>query len=402
MIRVDAVVVGGGIAGLWTLRELIGRGHSAVLLEAGGLGEGQTVWSQGIIHGGLKYTLRGGMNESARAIREMPGVWADRLEGRAEPDLSSAPIRARFCHLWRTERLSSVVGMLGARAGLRVAPTRLEPGAWPAALRGLRGEVYRLDERVIDPPGVLAALAAPVWGRLMRIDRESLAIGPAEDGVRVGVGLAGATAQIEARAVVVTAGLGNPAVAAAAGAAGLPSQRRPLQMLLVRGGALPELHGHCVDAAHTRVTITSARDAEGRTVWQVGGQIAETGARLEPGPLIDLGRAELAACVPGADLSGAEWSTYAADRAEGLTASGRRPDDVSLHESGRVIVGWPTKLALAPRLAGLLADAVAARVAPRGVSRVEWGGDLGQELGAWPRPGVAVMPWDEPGRRWVR
>ena len=51
-LPVDVVIFGGGAAGLWTLDELHRAGRSVVLLESGDLGAGQTIASQGIIHGG--------------------------------------------------------------------------------------------------------------------------------------------------------------------------------------------------------------------------------------------------------------------------------------------------------------------------------------------------------------
>ena len=56
-IRVDVVIVGGGIAGLWLLNLLRSRGYGAVLIERSAFGDGQTICSQGMIHGGLKYAL---------------------------------------------------------------------------------------------------------------------------------------------------------------------------------------------------------------------------------------------------------------------------------------------------------------------------------------------------------
>ncbi len=54
---IDVLLIGGGVAGLWALDVLTSRGLSCLLAEAGELGRGQTVASQGIVHGGLKYTL---------------------------------------------------------------------------------------------------------------------------------------------------------------------------------------------------------------------------------------------------------------------------------------------------------------------------------------------------------
>ena len=41
-VDVDALIIGGGIAGLWTLRRLRDEGYNAVLLEDEVLGAGQT------------------------------------------------------------------------------------------------------------------------------------------------------------------------------------------------------------------------------------------------------------------------------------------------------------------------------------------------------------------------
>ena len=83
-VQLDVVIFGGGGAGLWLLDELVRQGFSALLMEAHGLGSGQTVASQGIIHGGLKYTLSGLLTPSASAIRDMPGVWRACLAGERE------------------------------------------------------------------------------------------------------------------------------------------------------------------------------------------------------------------------------------------------------------------------------------------------------------------------------
>ena len=59
ILPLDVLIFGGGGAGLWLLDDLAARGYRVLLAEAGDLGAGQTIASQGIIHGGLKYALRG-------------------------------------------------------------------------------------------------------------------------------------------------------------------------------------------------------------------------------------------------------------------------------------------------------------------------------------------------------
>ena len=57
-MRLDVLVFGGGAAGLWCLDRLRRAGYHAILLESKAIGSGQTIQSQGIIHGGGKYALR--------------------------------------------------------------------------------------------------------------------------------------------------------------------------------------------------------------------------------------------------------------------------------------------------------------------------------------------------------
>lgn len=406
-IRTGVIIVGGGIAGLWTLDELVRRGVRAVLIERDALGAGQTVWSQGIVHGGLKYTLSGLMNPSAEAIREMPAIWRDCLAGRRAPDLSSAAIRAPHCHLWRTDSLASRAGMIGAKVGLRVAPTTLARHERPAPLTQCPGDVARLDEQVIDAPAVLRALATPhadriVRGRITEVVREHT---HAHEHVRATIECGGARVQIVADRLVITAGNGAAALRQMLGLSESRVQVRPLRMAMLRGPAaeLPALFGHCVDGAKTRVTITSATDAHGRRVWQVGGEVAERGVTMPPLELARAARREVLASIPGLDTAACEWSCYDAPRAELATPGGRRPDDATILAEGPVLTAFPTKLALAPRLAQLVAESIGAD--DRDAREANDARDqndaraLGDLCAAHAVP-IATPPWDEP-REWI-
>ena len=388
-LDIDALIIGGGIAGLWTADALTRAGYACVVVERTALGDGQTIWSQGIIHSGLKYTLDGLLHPSARAIRDMPARWAAALRGEGEgPDLRGARVRSPHCWLWQTASLGSRVGMVGARAGLRVKPVVVGEGERPGPLRGCTGVVARLDEPVLDVASVLGALGAEHGDRIVRADlREGDLRG---EGDRIVVRL---SPSVEARAsrVVIAAGNGAAALRAMLGLGSDAMQVRPLRMVMVRGAALAELHGHCVDGAKTRVTITSARDAAGRTVWQVGGEIAERGAAMSEAELLSAAHRELREVVPGVDLSECEMAAYEAPRAEGRMRSGARPVGPVVVTDGPVLTVWPTKLALAPVAADMVADAMRG-VSPRGGRVVVHG---------CARPLVAAAPWDDPHRRWV-
>jgi hypothetical protein len=167
-------------------------------------------------------------------------------------------------------------------------------------------------------------------------------------------------------------------------------------MTLLRASSLPEFHGHCVDGNRTRVTITSGRDAGGRVVWQLGGDLAESGVNRDPAAQIAFAAAELQASLPSLNLSeraDAAWSTYRIDRAERRTRSGLRPDDaevLSLQE-GRLLVAWPTKWALAPRLAAAVLAALPPGIITDPTPPVD--------LAGFRPPEIATFPWEN--QTWI-
>lgn len=400
-MNLDVVIFGGGAAGLWLLDELTRRGQRAVLLEANALGTGQTVAAQGIIHGGLKYTLQGLLTNSATSIREMPGIWRECLDGVREPNLSAVRRRSDECFLWRTDSLSSRLGMLGAQFGLRVAPQSVSKDDRPEILRGCPGSVARLPEQVISTVSLIEVLAERNRERLLKVDPACVEFDGGRSGEVMSIRL-DENVTLRPRAVVFTAGAGNSNLRRRVGLATEAMQRRPLHMVMLRSERLPMFQGHCVDGAKTRVTITSETDSSDRTVWQVGGQIAEDGVAWDERTLLTRARDELRAVLPNIDLSSVEWSTYRVDRAEGIVPGGKRPESVQVRREGNCLTAWPTKLALVPQLAMELVEAIAqpARCASEGLL----GSDPSLARRAsvaieslphdWPRPAVALPPWE--------
>lgn len=403
----DVVIFGGGAAGLWLLDELTRRGQQALLLEANALGTGQTVAAQGIIHGGLKYTLQGLLTNSATSIREMPAIWRECLDGVREPNLNAVRRRSDECFLWRTDSLSSRLGMLGAQFGLRVAPQSVSKDDRPEILRGCPGTVARLPEQVISTISLIEVLANRNRDRLLKIDPTRVEFDCVTPGEVTSIRL-DEDITLHPRAVVFTAGAGNSALRRGVGLTGEAMQRRPLHMVMLRGDRLPMFQGHCVDGAKTRVTITSEADSSGRIVWQVGGQIAEDGVVWDERTLLTRAREELRAVLPNIDLSSVEWSTYRVDRAEGIVPGGKRPESVQIRREGNCLTAWPTKLALVPQLAMELVATLqqffpADGREPKAVGRNPFPAekDIGERLSAiGSRPEVALPPW-ETATRWL-
>ena len=429
-IQVDVAIVGGGVAGLWLLHRLRATGFSAVLLENRALGAGQTIASQGIIHGGTKYALTNRLTGASEAIAAMPALWRACLEGRGEIDLRGTRVLSPCQQLWSSGPLASRATTFFAAKSMRGRVEALPRDRYPPAFahEAFHGSVYRLDEIVVDVPSLLRNLAAAHADRLLRVgagmqdvtvdvDRSS------RGGVTLRLarpGLSAATPDptcgdengmaIRAQALVCTAGEGNEAWLARLGFAEPRAQRRPLHMVLVRGELPFDMYGHCLGTGPTpRLTITThpapAPAALGtdfvhtdaaldERIWYLGGEIAESGIKRPLADQLAFARRELEAVFPWVNFSYARWDSFHIDRAEPAQSGGRRPDGPFIAARSPCFVAWPTKLAFAPRLVADLLDRLVhdAKITP--------GECEPQGFGDWPRAAVALAPWEE-ARTWT-
>ncbi|MFZ5655127.1 MAG: FAD-dependent oxidoreductase [Pseudomonadota bacterium] len=394
-LHCDIVILGGGIAGLWLLDDLRRRGYSALLLEARALGGGQTLASQGMIHGGIKYSLSGALSGASEAIAGMPAHWRRCLAGEATPDLRAVRVLSEHFYLWSSSAAGSRLTAFLASRAVRGRVEAVAPAQRPPLFRepGFRGGLYRLVDLVLDVPSLVEALAAP-W-------REAIfSLAGLERGWRrsargdLALDLAGTDARLRLApaAFVCAAGAGNQGLLAELGANAPAMQRRPLQQVMVRHRYPHPLHGHCLGReTRPRLTVSSHPAGAGEQVWYLGGNLAEQGVDLEPGALIARARAELAELLPWVQLGeDARWATLKIDRAEPRQRGLVRPDQAFADWAdcpGNALVAWPTKLSLCPDLA----RQVAARLAERGIA--PRGG--GVPVLPLPRPPLAPTPWQE-------
>lgn len=408
-LHADVLILGGGIAGLWTLARLRALGFACVLVEPAALGAGQTIASQGIIHGGLKYALDGQVGAAASAIAAMPDVWRACLRGDAAGpvDLRGVPVLSDHYYYWTSPGVMSRLAGAGASKVMRTAVERVPAAERPAPLReaptGMGGvDVYRVGELVLDARALVSRLAELGRGCIVHAEAE-----PGAEPWREGAPLRlrrrdGREAEVRSAAVVLAAGAGNEEFLSRFGAgeaAKVRAQRRPLHMVMLRG-APGAFFGHCVGTSSSpRLTITSGEVADTREcVWYIGGQVAESGVERAPREQVAATRRELADCMPWLSLpEGARWATLRIDRAEGIPAAsgllaGMRPDVPVVAGAGRLFAAWPTKLAFAP----LLADEIAAALRKAGVSpRAD--GALNPAL---PAPPIAAHVWDREEIEW--
>jgi glycerol-3-phosphate dehydrogenase len=349
-LSTDILIVGGGIAGLWLNARLRGLGYATLLVENASLGGGQSLKSQGIIHGGAKYALHGALTGASEAIADMPRRWLDALNGGGELDLSGVRLLSDAHYLWSPGGLAGNLTSFFASKAVRGRVDQVKGERLPAALQHpkFKGKVYRLAELVLDVPSLIAHLAE-LAGDSLLAGRE---IAPLrEDGELVGLRVDGR--EVRAQRIVLSAGQGNAALLTALGLEQPRQQLRPLHMVLVKGKGLKPLYAHCLGGGpKPRITVTSHPAADGQWVWYLGGDIAEAdGVARSEAAQIAAAQKEIQQLLPWIDLSDARWATLRVNRAEPAQSGLVRPDNAFLADQGRLLVGWPTKLALSPDFA---------------------------------------------------
>jgi glycerol-3-phosphate dehydrogenase len=388
-IAVNVVILGGGIAGLWLLNLLNDRGYSAVLVENNAIGSGQTLASQGMIHGGIKYTLAGATTPASETIAGMPERWRDCLAGKGSIDLAGVKTLSEDYFMFSDSRLSSkVTAFFGSKAiEGRVTPVVQDnlPEAFQHA--DFSGLVYRLQDVVLDTASLLQHLvsrqADSIYTGICELEIDSAAV----NGVRLEDG-----SLIHADTYIFAAGKGNAELIAATG---LPveMQLRPLHQVVVTGDTLPDLYAHAVtlkSADKPRLTITTHRLRNGGKAWYLGGQLAETGVDRSDGAQIIHAKEELAMLLPWISFEDCQFSNYRVDRAE-AEHRGQRPDTPYVKRFDNIIVCFPTKLTLTPMLGDLVLEELPARPSK--------GDNRPYKISAVNETKTGLAPWDTPDRK---
>jgi glycerol-3-phosphate dehydrogenase len=287
-------------------------------------------------------------------------------------------------YLWSPGTLAGNLTSFFASKAVRSRVGQVKGDELPPALQHPRfkGKVYRLAELVLDVPSLIARLAELAGPSLLAAER----IEPLREGDEL-VGLRVDGRDIRAQRIVFSAGGGTAELLGALGLQQPAMQRRPLHMVLVKAPTLKPLYAHCLGGGpKPRITVTSHPTEDGQWLWYLGGELAEAaGVARDEASQIAVAKKELAELVPWLDLSEAQWATLRIDRAEPAQSSQARPDNAFLAEQGRLLVGWPTKLALSPDFA----DRVEAALARDGIRPAAHAA-----LPALPRPPITGPFWE--------
>lgn len=353
----DIVIFGGGVAGLWLLNRLRKAGYHAILFEKDQLGSGQTLASQGIIHGGLKYALNGVLGGAANTIASMPQRWRQCLAGTDAVDLRGTQILSDQYYMWSNSGVRSRLKTFLGSKSLRGRVEALDSSEYPKFFQQatVKGSLYKLPDFVVATESLLSILKRGHEDHIFKAPDADFTYqrDTKNNIISVGVPTSSGEVFIQFKKAIFAAGSGNQHLIQQSKLQTVTSQLRPLNMIFVKGAHLPPIYVHCIGDSFNltpKLTLTSHQDAEGQTVWYLGGEIAESGVGKTKAEQLQAARRLLVELFPWLNLEGTEWDCFSIDRAEPAIKSNFRPDDAYLTEESNVIVTWPTKLTLAPAL----------------------------------------------------
>lgn len=390
----DMVIFGGGIAGLWVLNRLRQLGFSVLLFESNALGGGQTHKAQGIIHGGTKYALQGVLTKEAEAIADMPHVWRECLKGTGEIDLSQVTVLSNQQYLFAPHQFTAKLTGFFASMALSSAVKSLSRDEFPAVFKhtAFKGNIFSLDEMVIDVAALIRELVKANQDAIFMVEPfsdEELKFDDQGKLISATVYMSGKSVEVSAQQFIFAAGVGNEVILKRLKSKEVAMQRRPLHMVLVKTPFDYPLYAHCLGlGSRPRLTITTHRTHDHHTIWYLGGLLAEEGVNRSVDEQIKAAQLELSSLFPWLDFSAAEFSTLAVDRAEPLQKGFLKPETAYTKMIENMIIAWPTKLALAPKLAN---DIV------KHIKNLDLSPHLfdTRELRAWPIPPMAIPIWED-------
>jgi glycerol-3-phosphate dehydrogenase len=397
LLEKDIVIIGGGIAGLWLANRLVKKGFDVVLFEHKALGGDQTMASQGMIHGGMKYTLNGALTSASETIAEMPEYWRVCLCGEGDVDLRQTRILSDHFFLWSGDSLSAKLTSFLASKATRGRVDTVSDDHRPPLLRhkDFNGSLYKLSDIVLDVHSLVTNLANNIAGRIFAINWSSARLTKDSAGT-LSLFVDNEKIQIRAQRFIFCAGKGNADLMKQMELTSPAMQLRPLHQVMVKHKHPFVFFGHCLGTETTpRLTISTHTLNQHERVWYLGGSLAEKGAQMDSNAVIAQAQAEMKDLLPWVNLSDASWASLPVERAEPRQINFTRPDNAFVSkatECNNVLVSWPTKLTLAPNLANQVLDILNnEKINPRASSDTGKADVLARNLAV---PPIAATPWE--------
>lgn len=431
IVDVDALIVGGGVAGLFILNDLVAAGYSAALVERTRLGGEQTNHSHLYLHRGHVYT-KAALSES---LRDAAKLWDEWLAARPADERPGSKPGERTYFGFALDATADEHTVSWDEAG--IAYTEVEQPDWPEAIAPGRGRGRSVTRRLYETSAVCVT-GEWLINELLRDVRED--VGKIDDietievnqhgsvaSVRARLADDGGTVRFRPRMIVLAAGFGNRRLVdllkASAKSAKASKAVRPnatwmqtirwAHMLVIRGPSrdLPPLTG-IFDPS--RLFIVSRHVSPDETVWIVSDDISpppktvfemlENDERVWfPDVWENLQRLAPSIFAKPERL---RWGIYSAPKAEVTIRKKRLPD--GRMSDGRVPDGhvddlgipnvravWPTKLTLAPAVSRRVVEQVRTELGPpKGFAR-SWKTRRDVEIARERWTTTGLLAWDD-------
>lgn len=331
-LKCQIKIIGAGIAGLWLFNRLKTLGYDALLItDENGIGHGQTIASQGILHSGLKYAIAGKVNDLAKSISQMPDRWRNALNSKGDIDLANATINASNQQLMIPD---GVGGKLVEITTKKTLGDTVSKGTSPYP--DFKGTTLDMGEMVLDIPSVIRALAEPYIDCIRNVDPD----------------------EIDSDITIYTAAKTNKIIAEK-NSFKVETQHRPLLMVMVKNAPF-DLFAHFVGSSEKPVaTVTTHYDENGTRIWYLGGQIAERAKEDDPQNAYKDVQKAFEKYLPNLDTSEFEYAFLPIDRVEGKAEKKNwLPDLPVIRRDENTLYCWPTKLTFAPLLSDFVLEEI--------------------------------------------
>jgi glycine/D-amino acid oxidase-like deaminating enzyme len=354
-LKTDVAVYGGGVAGLWIASHLTFLGLNTVLFESNAIGAGQTIQSQGILHRGGKYV---GENEKSLALSTES--WSSALSGSGPVDLSKVKIFTKQQLLWMTNRKINKNGYL-LRAALAIKgigyfheainpdPTHILPK--------FERDAVTLNEPVLSVPSLLAELAKPIRGKLIRGHLQGFEESGQNDKQDAVVHIGNQNYKVIASNHICAMGAANDRYVKQLKISNVETRLRPLKQIVLTG-ELPEFYGIGLsNLFHPTIAIVSHPQPDaGKNAWYIGGHLADgANAQKTDEKIITELKRFLKDCGFEIEIPSLSAHTNYAVRAEASIRDRKNSSRTPvIGNRGNVFLVWPNKLTNTPSLANQL------------------------------------------------
>jgi len=363
IIKSDITIIGGGVAGLWITNVLKQLGFNVILIEKYALGSFQTINSQGIIHGGVKYSLVGKISDATSNIAKMTEAWNLSFSNKITNnynliDLSSTKINSTCHDLCFPNssffKLSSFVTSKVLSSKCKIINKNDDNYQICLNQLGYDGIVYRITEKVVDTKSLINNLSKNIQNNIIKLDNYRINY-QANQIKNICFQSNNQNYSIDSQLYISTSGQENQSIINFSES--LPKQQlRPLQMIFAKPDIDINLFAHFIGKDNKNnkpfATITTHKNINNKNILYFGGQVAESEHIDTPKDIhINSLKKQIKNIFPKANIENWQWDTIKINRAEISQEYNKMPDTSFAVKQNNLILGWPTKLTFAPDFA---------------------------------------------------